>query len=283
MSETHIGGILRKLEWKTAHSAYYTDPIEGKEREIDVIARRTWLSKKREQYIHLLLLAECKSLINKPILLSEIPDSKFGGERLYFQWSGAEDDEFRDEIRHILEAHDIDGKSVMVRFNETVFPEGEAIVSNFIPDPMKPPLRASAARESTKDSDSGPMWDGMRQVFSALDGTRREETLFALQDLRDELAAADKADAEFATDHLRRAAQTLMLYHPIVTVEAPIFRVTPSGQIKSVPWGRVSQARIQSVPSRWIDVVHAAAFDEYAAKLTESYDRFFARRKCERV
>ena len=134
MSETHIGGILRKLEWKTAHSAYYTDPIEGKEREIDVIARRTWLSKKREQYIHLLLLAECKSLINKPILLSEIPDSKFGGERLYFQWSGAEDDEFRDEIRHILEAHDIDGKSVMVRFNEQVFPQGEAIVSNFIPD-----------------------------------------------------------------------------------------------------------------------------------------------------
>jgi len=283
ISETGIAAILRKLEWNALHSAHYVDVNERKEREIDVVARRSWVHPRKNQIAHLQLFVECKSLASKQILLAELTGEEDDSERVYFTWPGDDDDRLRDDIRKIIAARGIDTMSVLDRFDEIAFPDGERAINRLIPDAPKATFRASAARESSRDNDAGPLWDGIREAFSAMNGASHEEVVLALENFRDELGAVEEPDADWALDRLKDAASTVMFYHPIVVTEAPLFRLTPKGNLFPVGWGRVQHARVGVRAATWIDVVHAEAFDLFAGELTAWYDRFFAKRKCERV
>src|SRR3954466_1927739 len=131
-SETRVAGILRELEWRVVHSAFYTDAVEEKDREIDVAARRMWLRRRENQHIHLRLLIECKTP-KHPILLAEGPIDD-GPEPLYFVWSGRDDDVRRAEIRAVLHEHKLDAMNVLDRFDAATYPDGEATINRLLPN-----------------------------------------------------------------------------------------------------------------------------------------------------
>jgi hypothetical protein len=283
INETRIASVLRGLKWQTAHSAHYTDANEGKEREIDVVARSSWVRGRHDQIAHLHLFVECKSLASKQILLADLTGEAGGAEKIYYSWPGEDDDALRTAIRTIVADRGVDSATVMERFDEIAYPDGEASINVVVPQAPKPPFRASAARESSRDSDAGPLWDGIREVFSAMNGATREEISLTLDELRDEIGGVEEPDVEWAVDRLRAAASTVMLYHPVVVVEAPLFRLSASGRMTPAAWGRLNHARVGVSAARWVDVVNAEAFDDYAAAVTAWYERFFTRHKCERV
>jgi hypothetical protein len=281
-NEMRVAGILRDLQWQTTHSAFYTDPIQGKDREIDVVARRSLVHPKRDQHVHLNLIVECKSLKSEQVLLAELIDPT-ASEKLHASWIGADDDVIRAHIREIVEERGLDPRGVLRDFAEIAYPEGRAAIADLIPEAGKPPFRASAARESGADSGSGLLWNGIREVFSAIDGSDDEEIDTTLAAVKDDLSNDEGADVHRAIDLLRSATSTVSLFHPIVVCSATLVRVNDAGQMREAKWCRLVQSRAAVAPSRWLDLVNASAFEEYAAKLTDSYDRFFARRKCQRI
>ena len=282
VGETRVAETLRKLQWSVRHSAYYTDPIEKKQREIDVVARRRW-TRGADRYVHLSLLVECKSMPGKQILVAE--DREGGREKLYFHWPGDDDDALRREIRGALldNGYAPDEISrIAEEFSAATHPRGESSVDALLASAPKPPLRVSAARETSRDTNTGPLWEAVNEVFAAMTGATQEELVSTLDNFRFELANPNGDHAEWAVDRLRDAASTLVLYHPIVVTDAPLFRLRKGG-VEPIEWCRLTQARVSAGAPRWVDVIHSASFDDWSANATESYDAFFARRKCERV
>ena len=282
VGETRVAETLRKLQWSVRHSAYYTDPIEKKQREIDVVARRRWI-RGADRYIHLNLLVECKSMPGKQILLAE--DRKSAGEKLYVHWSGNDDDTLHREIRDALRENEYAPANIsriVENVGQSTYPRGESAIASLLVSAPKPPLHASAARETSRDTNTGPLWEAVNEVFAAMTGARQEELASTLDNFRFELANPSGDRAEWAVDRLRDAALTLILYHPIVVTDAPLFRLR-KGRIEPIEWCRLTQARVIAGPARWVDVIHSASFEDWSANATESYDAFFARRKCERV
>jgi hypothetical protein len=282
VGETRVAETLRRLQWSVTHSAYYTDPIERKQREIDVVGRRRW-TRRTDRYIDLNLLVECKSMPEKQILLAE--DRKNAGEKLYVHWSGNDDDALHREIRAALRENEYapaDIARIVEKVGQSTYPRGESAIAALLVSAPKPSLHASAARETSRDTNTGPLWEAVNEVFAAMNGATQEELASTLDNFRFELANPIGNRVEWAIDRLLAAASTLILYHPIVVTDAPLFRLR-KGNIEPIEWCRLTQARVSAGPPRWVDVIHSASFDDWSAKVTESYDAFFARRKCERV
>jgi hypothetical protein len=62
-AELEVTRLLTKHRWVCSHGAFYSDPNEGRLRELDVIGRQMWKrqGRTREDVIRLHLLVEVKS------------------------------------------------------------------------------------------------------------------------------------------------------------------------------------------------------------------------------
>jgi len=275
--EMRVRSILEKQGWRATHGPYYTDPREGKERELDVSATRVWTTK-RELRAHVTLLVECKSPRKPPAQLLAKQRDVRTPDPLYYHWLGLDDDNLRGEIRDIVHAARFDERKVMSGFESALYPRGAAIVKRLLVNAPKAPCRASATREPDRE-DSGATWDATQQVFAAMNGTIAVETDAELEEIRDGLSLR-KSPADDTIDYaarvLRMAASDVLLFHPIVSIESPLMLVNESGELTKVPWCRVERARVLGVDRQWIDVVSADAFKDYAATITAWYERVFA-------
>jgi len=270
--EMRVRKILEQRGWRATHGPYYTDPREGKERELDVSATRVWTTK-REIRAHVTLLVECKAGKSAQLLARQrnvrTPDP------LYYHWIGLDDPDLRKQIRDIVDASGMKMRGIMPRLESTLYPRGAAIVKPLLVNAPAAPCRASATREVDRE-ESGATWDATQQVFAAMNGTIAVESAAELEEIRDGLSLRQSpADdtIDYAARVLRMAAADVLLFHPIVSIESPLMLVSESGELTNVPWCRVERARVLGVDRQWIDVVNAAAFEEYAATLTAWYER----------
>lgn len=265
--EMHVRALLAKLKWRATHGPYYVDPREGKEREIDVSATRTWTTK-RGITAHVTLLVECKSARDGAQLLAQTKSD--GGDPLYYEWLGDDDRRVRRAI-----GDKVEDRRLMERFHKLAYPRERALVTSVLVDAPKAPFRAAATREPN-GKESGPMWDATQKVFSAMRGTILTENAETLDQMLQDLDSVrdDLKDAEWV---MRRAIDTVMLFHPIVSIESPLQLVDESGKMKTVPWCRLERGRVFGGHRDWIDVVNAGAFKSYAAETTAWYDRVLGR------
>ena len=126
---------------------------------------------------------------------------------------------------------------IVEKVGQSTYPRGESAIAALIVSAPKPPLHASAARETSRDTNTGPLWEAVNEVFAAMTGARQEELASTLDNFRFELANPSGDRAEWAVDRLRDAALTLILYHPIVVTDAPLFRLRKGG-IEPIEWCR---------------------------------------------
>jgi len=269
--------ILEQHGWRATHGPYYTDPREGKERELDVSASRVWTTK-REVRAHVTLLIECKSATKSAQLLAEQHNDRVA-DPLYYHWLALDDDMLRSTIGTIVRESRFDERRVMARFESISYPRHVAIVKPLLVNAPKAACRASATREPSA-SESGPMWDATQKVFAAMNGTIAGERDATLRQIREDLLLRESpADdtIDYAAWILRQAAWDVLLFHPIVSIESPLMLVSESGELTNVPWCRVERARVLGVERQWIDVVNADHFEAYAAELTSWYERVLGR------
>jgi len=288
VSEMRVASTLRRLGWSTIHSATYADALDpSKLRELDVVATRSWIRERKgtETYVRLHLFIECKGLRGKDVLFARhAAQSK--GDRLYYHWSGLDDDALRDSLHARLGdagyATDV-VRLIMERFGEMTYPDGRAAVHNLLPNAPRAPFRASAERQPNRDPGTDPLWQATSTVFDAMAGTTRELLVDALTDLDDALRFRSRPEddtADYALSSLQNASSTVTLFHPIVVTEATLHGVATNGATSSIDWCRLEQERIATGEQRWIDICAATAFDALAATLTKWYDQRFTRAGC---
>lgn len=288
VSEMRVAATLRRLGWATIHSATYADALDpSRLRELDVVATRSWIRKRKgaETYVRLHLFIECKGLRGKEVLFARhAAPSK--GDRLYYHWSGLDDDALRDNLRARLgeAGYAADAvRLIMERFGEATYPDGRAAVYNLLVNAPRAPFRASAERQPNRDAGTDPLWQAMSTVFDAMAGTTRELLVDALTDLDDTLRFRSRPEedtAEYAFSSLENASSTVTLFHPIVVTEATLHGLATSGATSSIDWCRLEQERVATGEQRWIDICGATAFDALAASLTEWYAQRFTRAGC---
>jgi len=262
-----VRDVLQKLGWRATHGPYYLDPVEPKERELDVSATRTWMTK-RGITAHVTLLVECKSGRNSAQLLAQA--AKRSDDPLYYDWLGDDDRRVRRPI-----ANKVDDRRLMERFQKLAYPRERALVLPVLADAPRAPFRATATREPS-GKESGPMWDATQKVFAAMRGTIRSENAETLEQMLQDLDSVrdNMKDAEWV---LRRAIDTVMLFHPIVSIESPLMLVDENGDMTNVPWCRLERGRVFGGDQDWIDIVNADAFETYAAEATAWYERILGR------
>ena len=274
--EMRVRSILEQRGWRATHGPYYTDFHERVPRELDVSATRVWTSKK-DVRAHVTLLVECKNFKKPAAQLLAGQRNVRTRDRLYAHWFGLDDRSLRLAIREALEDAKFDVDEAMTRLESILYPDGESIVTKLLADAPKAKYRASATREPDRE-DSGATWNAAQQVFAALNGTAEEMAGDELEEFRDGLdeRAAAEDRIEHAATVLRMIASDVYLFHPVISIDAPLMLVSQLGKLTNVPWCRVERARVLGAERQWIDVVNADAFEDYAATLTAWYERVFS-------
>jgi hypothetical protein len=277
-SEMRVESVLEKLGWRTQHSPEYTDPREEKAREMDVAAARSWKRERKNttQIAHLGLVIECKSIRDDQLLLARATQTNV--DRLYHHWLGLDDDELRDAIGTITASAGFDAAKVLRRFEPIAYPSGRAAIMPLLVNAPPARVRASAVREARRESESSLIRKATLQLFASLHGTIAEERDAALRQLQDDLRKREEFDRlDYALECLRSAVSTVLLFHPIVVVDAKLVALDREGEMEIVDWARLDRGRMFSYDRQWFDVVSADHFESYAAELTAWYSRVFDR------
>jgi len=258
-----VRSILERHGWRATHGPYYTDPIEAKPRELDVSATRSW-NTKRGITANLVLLVECKSAAKAAQLFAE-QSNRGISDPLYYHWLALDEDRARNAIGKI-----VGDAKVMSRFHAAAYPRERAIVTPLLANAPKAKHRASASRQPS-GNEGGPLWDATQKVFAALYGTIITEFDLALKQIEEDLQVRDSP--AFADKVLAQAIQSLILFHPIVSIESPLVLVDESGKTTNVDWCRMERGRVFGVDRQWVDVVNAEHFESFASQLTSWYER----------
>ena len=294
LAERRVAEALRRRGWKVAHGAYYTDPVTGKSRELDVTASRSWTkaTRRTELGAALHLLVECKSMRGNQLLFAPRTDPDFG-DRCYYFWPGLDDDPLRERIRALLAEAQMPAPAVervMIKLEQLAYPRGKALIFDLVADAPAAPQRATAYRESRgaearelRDDEASVLWRAIQTVFGAVTGIAQSLLEGTMQQLRDDLTIASRWGddmSEYALEVLDGVISTVVLFHPVVVTDARLFTLEGEEPVE-IPWCRVDQERIATYEHRWIDVVNSAAFDEYAEAVTKWYTRAMQKKKAE--
>lgn len=267
-----VRDILEKHGWRATHGPYYTDPREGKERELDVSATRSWTTK-RKINAHLTLLIECKSASKSAQLLAAA--SKRADDSLYYHWLALDDDRSRAAIAEIVRSAHRDERTLMARLHAIAYPRERSIVTSVLVNAPRAKFRASATRDPN-GNEAGPMWDATQKVFAAMNGTIITQRDSELDEMRQDLMLGPNT-TKHADWVLRQAVENVLLFHPIVSIESPLMLVNDAGDTTNVPWCRVERGRVFGTERSWVDVVNADHLEAFAADLTAWYDRVLGR------
>ena len=278
--EVRVAQLLAATGWKAAHSAWYRDLREQKDREIDVDAIRTWQYPRGESadYVRLHILAECKSVKGGQILFAR--SSVTPDEQLYFQWLNPDDDATREALFRTLAGGgvaDREAARIVRRFHEAMYSEGQAPLQRFIPAPPAEPNRVTAGQE-VQDGKRRFLWEASQRVYGAIEFTASELLADSLDEVRNRIphGASEQRVMDECFAAMTSEAETLTLFHPVVVTDAHLWAFEPGGEPELVPSCRIMQRRIATALWRWIDVVHEDELTAWAERTTKWYADVFA-------
>jgi len=283
LAERQVSDILSKHKWHSVHSSYYTDPDTKKLREIDVIARQTWIRKSKNisNYAQLALVIECKSAAGYHVITSTIDEPKWATPHKV--WIGTENEFELPVTKALVTAGLCDDEitKVLNIFKKKAYPNHAMKGRSLVIAPLPAPFHTCGYREtnfgSEKELDNSVVWKAHLTLSSTLRSMRDGNIDIALADLPlfVEGARRHKLDVvQEAADHLFIGLSFIYINHPVIVIDAPIWAIN-SDKPQRIDWCRFHRQSAYGHSDWWFDLVNSEAFPSYANDITCHYAKAF--------
>lgn len=249
--ELRAARSLGRQGWKFDLSRTYADSLEGKSREIDIVASRTW-SNMHSVSVDVDLVVECKtSGDSKPwIIFGPASDD----------WTGFYD--YEEDLPHDIVPYDpLSGAALRASGACELEYRVLAVAPQQASTRMQP---GTSIVEAFRKEGHNNAWNATRtvigacQAFAAASATRWQE------------------HREWTAEHRHITVSILV---PLAVVEAPVFRcwITDDGKehIEAVPWSPVTfdyPSESGAKRSYAVHVVAAEALNDFIAAITEDLE-----------
>jgi hypothetical protein len=197
-TESWVRETISGLRWTAVQGAIYQDPREGKLREIDVLARRSWESSTaKKARVDVVLVIECKTMKGFHLLLApaSVGYLRFRTSQLA-SWLGYVYQEERPEITAALEKYGYgrgEVAEILKRIGKACYPRQYAKVGKFFIEP--PPIATlfNAWKETNigaeKDLDTSVFWRAVLALDSCVTSLRARRVQAFLEELEATVAA----------------------------------------------------------------------------------------------
>lgn len=271
--ELHVARTLAASGWESAHSAWYRDVREQKDREIDVDALRVWQlpCAGALHTIRLHIIAECKTVKGGQILFAREAAELQDG--LYFHWLDPEDGATHARLFQLLVRGGVSDRAAeqaIRRFHEAMYPEGQSLFYRLIPPPPPVLNRVTAGQELGKIQHF--LWEASQMVYSAIENTTSELFELSLDEVRDRIPhGSEQRIIEECIEAMASEADTLTLFHPVIVTDAHLWVFDAGGEPEPVTSCRVTQTRIATRVHRWIDIVQEDELTAWTERTTRWY------------
>jgi len=270
--EVRVARTLDSFGWQTAHSAWYRDVREQKDRELDVDAVRRWqYPHGNEVYVHLHVLVECKSVKGGHLLFAR--DASKGEDSLRYHWLDADDEWTREQLLQTLTRRGVNDRAAaraIRRFHEAMYPEGEGIAVRVVPPASPAPNRVTAGQEL---GSRHYLWEASQAVYGTIENTIAELLSDSLVEVRDSVPhrVGEQRLLEECVAAMVSEAGGITIFHPVVVTDAKLWAFEAGADPEPIDSCRVTQRRIATGAQRWIDIVHEDDFGRWAGRMTQWY------------
>jgi len=292
--EQEAAHALRKRSWEAETGVYFTDPVEQKLRELDVVALRRWYKRKKggdELDATVYVPIECKSLAGQSLIFGE--DTQTTASRLT-SWPGWRINEEQWSIVEALEAihrrwralestsgvrhKPAEPVAIARALSDAAFPDEHMLPTDLALYPPDLAVRVSSFQETypkaTGEKERRVVWDAFQKLQSAITGFANDRFANTKHDI---LGAAETGMFEhedpldWAISSYRRDAAMIELFHPVIVVESPMFRIV-RGRLDKAPYVRLVQRAAYGEAEFWADIVERSALPAFVRALDEGYN-----------
>lgn len=282
-SERAIIAVIEKLGWSTSHAAYYADPISGKTREIDVVARACWRRQHQvgELRACLNLVFEAKSNAGYHLVFAPTEVKRIA---MHEHWIGF-DDTTRKAVLKGLET--IGVRSEQLRTLDTEIRhaaspnDGPVLIHNLRAKAPPAPFYASAYRETNvgneKELENSVLWRAGQALNSVVRSYKTHIFGHEMGDMTAFTAEAIKAGDSPMDEALKWITGFLRdyyMFHPILVIDSPMWAVKGK-EFEPLQWCRFIQTELGGTYEWWFDVVHSASLETYMSELAQHYRNFY--------
>lgn len=290
-TEGGVASSMMRHAWTVTQGAIYTDPKEGKLREIDLLARRTWRTKaKKPKTAFISMVAECKSMRGYHILFDGVRNHFLGFQSVGLaHWIGYSVVDHKNRMRRLLAERHYDREEVihaLQHLDRTAFPGQIARLRGML---VEPPLldAFTAFRETNigtqKDLDNSVLW----RAVSALDSCTKSLLTDRMDNFFQELEGSIEEHEQHGVDKIsalqysfENESRFAWLFHPVVVTDARLWSLCSDG-IGPIELPAARYVRSDGIHgvNKWFDVVQRDHFDSYLAATTKYYNKSFSKRR----
>lgn len=290
-TEATVARSMASLEWTVTQGAIYTDPKEGKLREIDVLARRAWRTKAvKPKTVFVSMVVECKTMRGFHVLLDGVRNPYLGFQSVGLaHWIGYSVIDHKNRIRRLLGERNYGREDVIKalhRLDTTAFPGQISRLRGMLVEP--PNVEAFTAFRETnigteKDLDNSVLWRAISALDSCTESLLTERMNGFFHDLESSIEeherhGVDKIRAlQFSFEDESRFA---WLFHPVIVTDARLWAMRSNGDLP-VELRAARYVRSDGIHgiNKWFDVVQRDHFEAYFTAATQHYNRSFSKRR----
>jgi len=277
-AEQEVVAEFVRRGWLVTHGHYYPDPTTGKQRELDVRARKGFHRElqSRTQFAGINVYAEVKTLRDYHLVFAPLV-SFYNLEGLDHSWLGNDEAEIADALTSRLSTGEL--KRILRTFRRCyVTREGMLVIHALHATPPPSHFSSSAFRETSigadREPDTSVLWRATQTVLGAIGATKRQETAGRIDDVagiasfrmrsREEVIASVESE-------MRKLLNRIELYHAVVVIDSTLWAADISG-LRRLPWCRLFQLG-NEYPAPWCDVVQRSNLSNYISEISNYYER----------
>lgn len=289
--EEKIKEILLSIGWNVSHSAYYQDPKENKQREIDIVGRMMGRTED-SSFLSLYLPIECKSLDGCHIIFSKTHERylQFHMTGLC-SWVGYMPYHNRMKIYNALSEIGYRRKQindVLHQIHSSAYPEEHVRIWRLMVRPFSEIHSATSFREMTvsteKSLENSVLWRAILTLNSVIESMKKEAEDDFVKSILNSGIYALSQDEQNISDFLSSiddGTKRVSLYHPIVVSNAKLWQ-NIGGSLQEVGSCRLYLHDTDGEVSKWYDVVNIEYIDDYLKQITQYY-RYEAECVCDKL
>lgn len=289
-AEQEVVACLEKLGWRAVQSPYYMDGKTSKLRELDVVASKHWVVRRKAGDLHarIKILVEVKSNSDFHVLLAGNGGffHSFGENEYWIGYCEDTQKSIADRLlkREIAREEILD---FLTYVEEVAFPRHtmRTAVLRLSPPPVEHCY--SAFRETNikteKDLDNSVVWRAASALRSAVLSAKQDGIDGMLQDLETavEMCRRYQEPLSDAIEPIDRESRSIDMYLPVVVIQSRIWSAigkTPA----ELKWARLIQHGIAGDSQTWFDVVNLDYWEEYLTMQSSYFEKEFRKAKAKR-
>lgn len=286
--ETDVYDLFKKYGWKTEHSPYYTDNKTGKNREIDIKARKYWHGPSTHATsCEINFIVECKSIKDYHIVVSNRLDYSNVTDLIH-SWIGNDSYHNYSKTIELLKKHDVSNdniKTILKELNLFCYPKGLFKFLKYRVDAFDIPVFNSFRETNigtTKDSENSVVWKAFQSLYSCAeiyDEFDWSNIDYHMYDIEKEKLNSDEEKANKLLDALTEQTNHISYVHPLLVVESNMWELKKEG-LEKLKYFRLLFQKVFD-EGIWMDVVNKEYLNEYLNK-TKQYDKYLLNKKFKR-